>query len=120
MNLTGIDLRNFDPVANQETAAGQQILAAGLKVISTVGQLSGALSGNLDLGESATSNAVFAELASRLTIFTEADQTESNTLFSNLLTAAGNRLATAPDLSTLISNINSIAVTIRDANPHYS
>lgn len=61
-----IDLRNYDPILESGTTDGQNVLAAGIKVISTVNQLSSAIAGRSGNDDSATANSVMKAFAAQL------------------------------------------------------
>ena len=113
-NLGDIDLKDFDPVENSGTAVGADVLAAGLKVIATVNQLAGTISGAGAADDASASNSIFKALAGRLNSLADGGDFGSDSELTAIFNAV--QSDTGIDTSAMRSNVSNIGNIVRASN----
>ncbi len=116
----GTDLTTCDPVENAGTAQGKDIIAAGLKVISTIEMMSKSITGRAGSGSAETANALMKALAAQLP-----GQTNGSANFANntQLAAIFNAINTYPSgvsASNFTNQIAQIGGLIQQANSYFT
>lgn len=112
---SGTDLTTYDPVANAATTQGKALLAAGIKVINTVNQLTAAIAGRSGTTDAATANMLMKALASRLSSLADGGDFASSSELTAIFTYMGNNLS-GVTASNFTGDVTTIAALLAKSN----